>query len=124
MIWGELLQELGIVEGEALSYRGEIEKLEMSKKRRELYVHCKHLFIQHRGFGGSESRWVLVPKIEGCTQCVKLDVTGGYFPKGGERIKAWTTLNMFTHTGEYFRLCKPGDPDNLVWNGSGFVLPS
>lgn len=116
-----LLKELEIVEGEALAYRGEIQKLGMSINKREIQIYFSWLCVQHRGFGGSRPRWVPVHKVKGCTQCMKIGFTGGYFPKGGHRIKVWTTLNMFTNFGEYCRFYKPGDPDNLVWNGDEFI---
>lgn len=119
----ELLKELGIEEGESLFYRGEIKRLEMSPTKRELTIHFNWLCLLGKGsdgFGGSKSKWIPVHKIHGCNQSITIAVTGGYFPKGGRRIKVWTTLNMITSSGEYCRLFKPDDPDNLVWTGEEF----
>lgn len=124
-LWA-LFKELGIVEGEALSYRGEIKSLEMSSMRRELTIRFNWLCILGRGrrdldLGGSKPKWIPVHQMSGCNQSITIAVTGGYFPKGGQRIKVWTTLNMITSSGEYCRLYKPDDPDNLVWNGEEFT---
>ena len=120
---GALLREFGIAKGETLSYRGEISRLEMSPTKRELTVHFSWLCLlgkEKDGFGGSKPKWVPVKKICGCNQSITIAVTGGYFPKSGRRIKLWTTLNMITSSGEYCRLYKPDDPDNLVRRGEGF----
>lgn len=117
-----VLKELGIEEGESLSYRGEIKGLEMSPARRELTIRFNWLCLLGKGsdgFGGSKPKWIPVHKIHGCNQSITIVFTGGYFPKSGSRIKVWTTLNMITSSGEYCRLYKPGDPDNLVWTGEG-----
>lgn len=122
-----LLQKLGIVEGGTLSYRGEIERLEMSSTKREIRIHFKWLCLQRKGidyFKDSQPKWFPIHKIDGCNQCMHIAVTGGYFPKRGERMKVWTTLNMITASGEYCRFYKPGDPDNLVAVDGDFVCPT
>lgn len=122
-----LFKKLGIKEGEPLSYRGKITRIEMSPGKRELEIHCEWLCIQGRGrdqFGDSKPKWIFVPRTEGCTQYIKVTVIGGYFPRKGARVKVWTTLNMFTSHGEYCRLYKPGDADNLVRDGDEFVCPA
>lgn len=122
-----LLKKLGVEKGEPLSYRGKIARIEMSPSKRELEIHCEWLCIQGKGldqFGDSKPKWILVPKTKGCTQFIRVAVVGGYFPKKGKRVKVWTTLNMFTSHGEYCRLYKSDDADNLVQDGEEFVCPA
>jgi len=115
-----LLKELGIAAGEALSYRGEISRLEMSPTKRELTIHFSWLCLLGKridDLGTFRPRWIPVHKVRGCQQFITIAFTGGYFPKGGRRMKVWTTLNMITSSGEFCRFYKPDDPDNLIWTG-------
>ncbi|MDO8482936.1 MAG: hypothetical protein Q7S86_03910 [bacterium] len=102
--------------GDRISYWGGIKGWEMPKTERKLLVHLDWLCIQNRSL-----KWIPVQQPAPCAITMDISFTGYYFPKGGERIKVWTTLLMATSLGEFLRFYKKGDPDRLVCDGEEYV---
>ncbi|KKU68882.1 MAG: hypothetical protein UX89_C0001G0073 [Parcubacteria group bacterium GW2011_GWA2_47_16] len=102
--------------GDRISYWGGIKGWEMPKAERRLLVHLDWLCVQNAAL-----KWKPIQQPTHCAITMDINFTGYYFPKGGARIKVWTTLLMETSFGEFCRFYKKDDPDRLVWNGEEYV---
>ena len=102
--------------GDRISYWGGIKGWEMPETERKLLVRLDWLCVQN-----TASKWEPIQQPTPCAITMDINFTGYYFPKGGTRIKVWTTLLMATSRGEFCRFYKKDDPDRLVWDGEEYV---
>lgn len=120
----QILKQVRAEKDDRVAYWGGVKKTEIPVAGRKLLVRLDWLCVQRPGsdrFGNKVSRWVPIKQPSPCAITMDIDFTGYYFPKGGRRVKVWTSLLMVTSLGEFCRFYKKDDPDRLVWNGEEYV---